>query len=400
VLRRFPPQSFGGGEVSAYVLAKHLVRRGLKVTVVTGRSGRTMPEEDEMDGIRVLREIQVPNDPNDQQSWNRSTLDTLGRLALEHDVLHVQDPRLIPGCLKHSAASKKPAVATINDLSMTCYYSLHFRDGHRCDVCTLGGLYRCMKEWGGNPAGLFYLYPMQKMFSPGKLNSLSGLLCRSKDVIDILGKNGVKVPMRFSPPPVEDWGYMGDPPLSRTLLYIGRVDRGKGIDTAIRALALADGIKLRVVGTGPYSDEYRALAARQDVLGRVDFAGPVEHDAIARSYASADATVLATTRVEPMPRIIFESCYSGRAIIVSDTTGGSEYVEDGNTGFVVRSGDVEELAEAFTYIYRYKGPVKMGKAARRSIRRKYSLESVVDGVVAFYDEVGRPAVRKDGKPAA
>ena len=35
-LRRFPPQSFGGGELSAYTMAKYLVKSGHHVTVVTG----------------------------------------------------------------------------------------------------------------------------------------------------------------------------------------------------------------------------------------------------------------------------------------------------------------------------------------------------------------------------
>ena len=46
-------------------------------------------------------------------------------------------------------------------------------------------------------------------------------------------------------------------------VYVGRLTAGKGIETLLRAAALARDVKLKVVGTGPLSDELGALTARE-----------------------------------------------------------------------------------------------------------------------------------------
>lgn len=394
LIRRFPPQSFGGGELSAYTLARHIAASGVDVYVVTGRipSNAADGGKPVIPHLHVLNKIEVPGNGNDEGMWNRNALAALRNTTVRPDIIHVHDPRLLKAGLTYAHSAGLPSVATINDLSVTCYYSLHFRDGKLCEKCTARGLAQCMGHWGGNKLAVPYILMAQRE-KRKTLNSYGGLLCRSKDVIRILSLNGIEVPMRINPPAVEDQGMVSAPSGRGKLLYIGRVDRGKGIGTAIRALTHLDASrKLHVVGEGPYLETYRDLAAKLGLGKRVVFRGNVDHNDIRAEYEAADITVSAATRVEPMPRTIFESTLAGRPIIVSDITGGHEYIEPGVSGGVIAAGDDRALADAVNSLYEY-GIDKAALAAGRMIREKYDLKVITDDVLDFYNTVIEAHIR-------
>lgn len=385
LIRRFPPWSFGGGELSAYTLARHIAKSGVDVYVLTGR----LPLKDDKSvssttHMHILNKIEVPEDTNNENAWNRNALSAFRSIAVRPDIIHVHDPRLLKAGLKYAHSTGLPSVATINDLSVTCYYSLHFRDGKLCKKCNAKGLSQCMRYWGGNKLAVPYIL-MRQRDKIRVLNSYDGLLCRSEDVMQILSYNGVKTTMMINPPAVEDTGMLSAPSGKGILLYIGRVDRGKGIGTTIRALLHLDAnIKLRVVGDGPYLRTYKDLTAKLGLEKRVVFKGSVDHSNIMKEYEAADITINAATRVEPMPRTIFESSLAGRAIIVSDITGGREYIEPGVSGDVVPAGNDIALADAVNTLYE-SGIEKASRAAGRIIREKYKLKEITCSVIDLYN---------------
>jgi glycosyltransferase involved in cell wall biosynthesis len=75
-------------------------------------------------------------------------------------------------------------------------------------------------------------------------------------------------------------------------VYAGRLHRFKGVDLALRALALVPEWRLLVVGGGPELERLRGLARRLGVDGRVEFHPPVDQQRLWRLMAGADAFVL------------------------------------------------------------------------------------------------------------
>ncbi len=93
----------------------------------------------------------------------------------------------------------------------------------------------------------------------------------------------------------------------RSSLYVGALTSGRGLEVAIRAMALSEGARLRLVG--PVRDRYRAelteLARREGVADRVEFAGAVAPERVletverGRRGAGADPARLPLLPDEP-----------------------------------------------------------------------------------------------------
>jgi len=139
-----------------------------------------------------------------------------------------------------------------------------------------------------------------------------------------------------APPRAWDW----------RLLYAGRVDARKGIETAIDALTeLPDGARLTVLGGGDerHLARLRARAGQRGLDGRVDFSPPVDRDAVAVAYAAADAVVFPVTWEEPWGLVPLEAMGRGRPVVATGRGGSGEYLRDGVNSLLFEAGDAAAL---------------------------------------------------------
>ena len=132
-----------------------------------------------------------------------------------------------------------------------------------------------------------------------------------------------------------------------TVLYIGRLKKYKGIDIAMRAVALLrekyPGIEYQVVGRGDYLDELRNLAGKLGIEKNVSFPGFVSHEEKIRRLQEADLLVFASPK-EGWGLTVLEANACGTPAVASDSPGLREAVADGKTGFLVPHGDVQALS--------------------------------------------------------
>src|SRR5438094_9605361 len=115
------------------------------------------------------------------------------------------------------------------------------------------------------------------------------------------------------------------------LLYVGRVSREKDLDllaTAYRRLR-EEGlpIQLFVVGHGPYSEEFSRS------LPEAFFTGYLTGKDLAAAYASADIFVFPST-TDTFGNVILEAQACGLPVVVSDSGGPKELVEDRTNGLI------------------------------------------------------------------
>jgi glycosyltransferase involved in cell wall biosynthesis len=136
-------------------------------------------------------------------------------------------------------------------------------------------------------------------------------------------------------------------------LYIGSLAPERGIEQAIRALALVPGLRLRLMGSG--GAEYRAHLDRSaDAVGvsdRIEYRPPVEPAAVADTIAAADMGIVLTeatclNNVLSLPNKLFEYAAAGLPIIASDLPLLGQLVRDEGVGEVVPPADVKAIAAA------------------------------------------------------
>jgi len=149
------------------------------------------------------------------------------------------------------------------------------------------------------------------------------------------------------------------------LLYVGRISREKDLDLLAAAYRrLRDEglpVQLFVVGHGPYSETFAKS------LPEAFFTGYLTGSELATAYASADIFVFPST-TDTFGNVILEAQACGVPVVVSDSGGPKELVEDKANGLITKSRDLEDLTSAIRALVT--NPAlreRMGKSARDSV---------------------------------
>ncbi|PYJ74965.1 MAG: histidinol-phosphatase [Verrucomicrobia bacterium] len=149
------------------------------------------------------------------------------------------------------------------------------------------------------------------------------------------------------------------------LLYVGRISREKDLDILANTYRrLRDEglpVQLFVVGLGPYSQ------GLSELLPDAVFTGYLTGIELATAYASADVFAFPST-TDTFGNVIIEAQASGVPVVVSDSGGPKELVEDKANGFITKSHDVEDFTRAVRALVVDRGLRKrMGDCARKSV---------------------------------
>jgi glycosyltransferase involved in cell wall biosynthesis len=148
-------------------------------------------------------------------------------------------------------------------------------------------------------------------------------------------------------------------------------------------------LRLLIVGAG---------SNRQRCIERVREAGveglawfPGERNDIPELMRSMDLFVLPSLG-EGISNTILEAMSTGLPIVATRVGGNAELVEEGVTGMLVPSGSAGALAGAMQEYYR--NPellVEHGRAARKQVEARFSMEAMMSGYLEVYDKVLRRA---------
>ena len=141
----------------------------------------------------------------------------------------------------------------------------------------------------------------------------------------------------------------------RLLLFVGRLERLKGVDVAIRALSLLrdrdhDDVRLIVLGEdvrdGDESEKERlkSVATASGVRDRVDFLGSVAHHELPYFYAAADVCVMPSYS-ESFGLVALEAQACGRPVVASGVSGLRSVVRDEVSGYLIDGHDPAIYAE-------------------------------------------------------
>lgn len=165
---------------------------------------------------------------------------------------------------------------------------------------------------------------------------------------------------------------------SNHLLYLGRLNREKGVLTAIE-VAKAAGEKLIVAGNSVGNEEWSFfLHELQPFLNdeRISFRGQVNFQEKVELFRNAKALLFPIERREPFGLVMIESMACGTPVIAFRKGSVSEVVEHEKTGFVVDTK--EEMIEAIR---------RISKLDRQSCRKRVEERFTLDKMVNRYEEL-------------
>jgi len=145
-------------------------------------------------------------------------------------------------------------------------------------------------------------------------------------------------------------------PPGHEILHVGRLERRKGVELLVRAaiplLEHRPGLTLRFIGadtdTGPTLGSLLAHLHRlvpAAVRDRVRFDGQRPRAALLPAIRAATVCCFPSLW-ENFPNTCLEAMAAGAAVVAADGSGMAEMVEDGTSGVLFRTGDVEALRRA------------------------------------------------------
>ena len=188
----------------------------------------------------------------------------------------------------------------------------------------------------------------------------------------------------------------------KTVLFVGRIDPVKGLDTWFRAMKLVvdDDPALRqhmcvcLVGGDLDDDldpdsELGRLVELKEELGIGDivtFLGSRAQAALPFYYSSAAAVVM-PSRYESFGLAALEAMACGAPVVASDVGGLSFLVRDGVTGFLVPEGNAEKFAERISLLlHEPKLRAEMGKRGVAEAQ-EYAWSNIAGRMVELYQSI-------------
>ncbi len=188
------------------------------------------------------------------------------------------------------------------------------------------------------------------------------------------------------------------------LLYAGTVDERKNVLDLLRALVIVrqhvPTVQLRVAGrttSPPYEEKVRRFVAEQGLAPNVAFLGLLDKEQLLQEYARCSAVVLAS-RQETMPMAVIEAMAAGKPVVATRVGGVPELVEDGNSGYTVKPGDVEGLARRILELLDSVAlRRRMGERARQ-LAGRFQLEKVAAQYRQLYYQVAGRALPASPAP--
>ncbi|MFD9604257.1 glycosyltransferase family 4 protein [Streptomyces sp. NPDC059970] len=178
------------------------------------------------------------------------------------------------------------------------------------------------------------------------------------------------------------------------VVCVSRLVPRKGQDTLILAmpaiLAQVPDAVLLIVGGGPYAKELKRLAEETGVGESVRFTGPVPWDELPAHCGAGDVFAMpCRTRrggldVEGLGIVFLEASATGLPVVAGDSGGAPDAVLDGETGWVVRGGSVEESADRIVTLLR--DPElrqRMGERGRAWVEEKWRWDLLADRLRAL-----------------
>ena len=394
----YPPYSFGGDSIYLYRLATELVRQGHQVDVIHCADSFHLFQAEadpaafpSSEGIRVHRLESGIGSLGPLLSHQTGRPASTGKkiaAVLESkrfDIIHYHNISLFgPGVLEIEPSYPAAKLYTAHDHWLICPMSVLWKnrnracDGPTCLSCTLLS--------GRPPQWWRYGGLLERAAS-----HVDQFLSPSRFTARMHQDRGFAAPfavLNYFLDPVEELsGDEGPRPHPRPYyLFVGRLEKYKGVQDLIEAFRGPGPYDLLIVGAGRYEPELRA---RAEGCERIRFAGWVSQENLGPYYRHALAVLAPSVTYETFGIIVIEANARGVPVIARELGPLPEIVEEGGGGMVFRNQ--QELATRLEEVYRDADlRNRLGRQGRKSFLEKWTPEPHL----ARYFELSEQALQR------
>ena len=242
------------------------------------------------------------------------------------------------------------------------------------------------------PFQSFFATVSERLAGERRPRQFTNLQCCSRFILDQIGNAGAAAgdcdvihwgidPEKFAHPNRET-------KIPTRLLYVGQIERHKGVHTAIRAFSIIHqqmpAVTLTIVG-GPlkhsYGRELRQLANETGASSAITFAGKVSSRELIDIFAAHDILLFPSESDEPFAITPLEAMASGLAVVATTTGGSAEIFENNVNSMTFQAGDPDDCARQTLRLL--KEPELLSRLARNGqdlVRNRFALTAMLNQI--------------------
>lgn len=173
----------------------------------------------------------------------------------------------------------------------------------------------------------------------------------------------------------------------KIVVYVGRVELPKRLDIIIKAIeklvSKDTTYKLAIVGDGVSMNGIKKMVEELGLNDNIYFMGIRKRIELPKIFCAADISVLISGN-EGSPLSVKESLACGVPVVANDVGDISEVIYDSKNGYIVKSENIDEIAEKLEVAI--ENSLKMKQDCVDTIQ-KYSIEKVNQRVIELYKDI-------------
>jgi L-malate glycosyltransferase len=364
---KIPPLADGPG-YHVYGLAKRLVDRKHRVTIITRGSWKKTYSEEVINGITVYRVRFMPSYPFHLQLHGFFISIFLKSVESNFDLVHLHNAN-VP-----FVDTSLPKVVTVHG--------------------TMKGYFPCLKILD-LPSLIFRVFELIFISIDRKLiKNADRVIAISKGCANELKyfygiENSIivnnAIDSKFFCP-------LGSKDNKNVyILYAGRLSSEKGlidlVKSAVYVCEKYPDIKFVIAGKGPLDSRLRKLVTNLHLEHNFSFKGNVNHDILLKFYQNATLYVLPSYR-EGLPTTLLEAMSCGLPVVATAIAGISDVIVDHNMGILIPPNNPEELANAIlSLLGDEKLREEIGSNARKHVQKYYDWDIITSEIEKVYQSL-------------
>ncbi|MEO7523345.1 MAG: glycosyltransferase family 4 protein [Ferruginibacter sp.] len=320
-------------------------------------------------GIKALKTSVISKDAVNKLELLLSQHDI--KVAHLHNIHHYITPAIIE--VLHEKGIK--IIWTLHDFKIICPENSFFSNGNICEKCITGDFYHCAsnlckkQSFLASSLASFEAYYYHRRHT---YDLVDYYLCPSEFLLKKFvqfgfDKSKFQVTHSCYDISLID-NFIEDNPLSYTaatedkyVLYIGRLEDIKGVDTLIEAVK-GTPVKLKIVGSGASEQKFKDLASG---CNNIEFLGFKNMPEIFMLTMKSLFVVCPSICYENLPFSVIESFLFSKPVVGAKIGGIPELVIDGKTGLLFEAGNATDMREKITYLWNHENMApELGKSSR------------------------------------
>lgn len=173
--------------------------------------------------------------------------------------------------------------------------------------------------------------------------------------------------------------------MSGSICFVGRLSEQKNLFALLEALKGLP-YTLTVIGSGELENELKKFASKNKI--KVRFKGNIPNHELPYILNEHEVFILPSF-YEGLPKALLEAMSCGLAVIATNVEGNNEVITNGKNGILCETDPNSIRRSIIKLMENKKLQKKLGKRARETVLRKYSLEVVVKKEIELYKKIYR-----------